>query len=760
MTKEAREAFHVLRATFTTAPLLAHYDQTKPLRVETDASGVGIAGIISQQAKEELKQSHWHPIAFYSRKLSPAESHYGAGDLELLAIVAAFAQWRHYCGGAQHQIEVASDHHNLQTLMTTKPLSGRLIRWYQKLQEYDLRIVHRPGRLNPADAPSRRPDYIKGANQVLEVPKWFEEAMVRPVVSPVSSPRDSGALAHCVAGTDVREHLVPQRKRHVVGLAEPAYEDPSPAFMEDLAELQRLDPWTQGQLKDMALRIGEVENQAAGPSVAKMPWHRDADGLLRHTGRLFVPMGATRTSILRAHHDDPLAGHFGARRTIDLITRKYYWPKMVEEVKEYVKSCTMCSRIKPARHKPYGLLQPLPAPRGPWTDITMDFVTGLPPSKRRREAFDAILVVVDRYTKMAHYIPTRKTIDAPELADVFLEEILRLHGVPQSIVSDRGTVFTAQFWSALCFHTKIRRKLSTAFHPQTDGQTERQNQTLEQYLRSYVNYYQDDWVSWLPMAEFSYNNSLHASIGCSPFFAQNGYNAKMDFDFSDAVKMIPGARQRAEDMAKARVILEQRLRQARKTQARYYDRKRIERIYSPGDKVWLAARNIRTTRPCEKLDFKYHGPFEVIEPVGKQAYRLHLTGTLARVHPVFHVSLLEPCQRRQGADWPEPKPLQIEGEDEYELDVILDSKLIHKRLAYLVRWKGYSAAHDEWVPAQNMEHAQEAIEQFHRDNPDKPKPLHASPLASSPRGHRRPRGSKNKNSPSAQAGTQKTTKTP
>src|SRR4051794_15927973 len=157
-------------------------------------------------------------------------------------------------------------------------------------------------------------------------------------------------------------------------------------------------------------------------------------------------------------------------------------------------------------------MQALPVPVRPWRDTTMDMITGIPPSLGDAEkAYDAILVIVDRFTKIARYFPVRKTMDAAQLATLFVDNIVKEYGVPRSIITDRGTTFTSQFWSSLCFYMKAKRRLSTAFHPQTDGQTERQNQVLEQYLRAYVDYQQDDWVTMLPMAEFTYNNSVHSS---------------------------------------------------------------------------------------------------------------------------------------------------------------------------------------------------------------------------------------------------------
>jgi hypothetical protein len=441
--------------------------------------------------------------------------------------------------------------------------------------------------------------------------------------------------------------------------------------------------------------------------------------LFKYKDRIYLPEGGTaRAQILRTHHDDPLAGHFGARRTLELIQRKYYWPRLHGDVKDYVATCTLCPRVKSARHKPYGELQPLPVPRGPWTDLTMDFITGLPPSGRHGQAYDAILVVMDRFTKMACYIPVKKTIDAEGLADAMMAQVVSRHGIPESIVSDRGTVFTSGFWSAFCYHTRIKRRLSTAFHPQTDGQTERQNQTLEQYLRSYVNHQQDDWVDWLPMAEFAYNNSAQATTGLSPFQANTGRCPNATFDFAACEREVPGARAHVANMEELWERMRVRLENARETQARYHSRKTIPKVYAPGDMVWLAARYIHTIRPSKKLDFKHHGPYRVVEAVGAQAYRLELTGHMSGIHPVFHVSLLEPTRRREGEELPQPSTAEVEGEIETEIETILDSRVRWNRLEYLVKWVGWSDAHNEYLPASGLSHASERVRQFHETHPN------------------------------------------
>ncbi len=206
---------------------------------------------------------------------------------------------------------------------------------------------------------------------------------------------------------------------------------------------------------------------------------------------------------LRLNHDDPLAGHFGYARTLELLRRKYYWQDINQDVKKYVDIYDTCHRIKSVRHKPHDQLQALPPPCAPFSDLTMDFITEMPPCEDHGVVYDSIFVIVDRYSKMVRYIPARMDWTSEQLAEAFIENICRDKGLPDSFVSDRGSLFTLKFWYTLCIHLKIQQKLSILFHPQTDGQTERQNETLEQYLRSHENYQQDDWVSLPAMDEFS-----------------------------------------------------------------------------------------------------------------------------------------------------------------------------------------------------------------------------------------------------------------
>jgi Chromo (CHRromatin Organisation MOdifier) domain len=347
----------------------------------------------------------------------------------------------------------------------------------------------------------------------------------------------------------------------------------------------------------------------------------------------------------------------------------------------------------------------------------MDHIEALPLS----EGYDSILVVVCRLTKQAIFIPANTTDDSPQLARHFIDHVFSKHGLPTDIVSDRGHLFTSKFWSSLCSALGIHSNLSTAYHPETDGQTERINQILEQYLRIYTNYQQNDWKSLLPIAEFAYNNAPHSTTGVSPFFANKGYHPSLDISTAD----IPSqeAQFAASDLNAVHKYLREQIKIANDRYKKFADTHREQTPDWPvGTKVWLDARNIKTKRPMKKLDHKKLGPFEISAKVSTHAYRLKLPSAFKAIHNVFHVVLLEKAfpdkypQRKS-----RPPPIEIDGEKEYEVAAILDSRKRRGNVQYLVRWAGYGPEDDSWEPRHLLEGATEALAEFHESYPQKPR---------------------------------------
>jgi len=355
------------------------------------------------------------------------------------------------------------------------------------------------------------------------------------------------------------------------------------------------------QTRKEALDKGNKEMK--GVALGLCQWK---DRYLWHQGKIWIPNNeGIRTNVIRRHHNILQAGHGGTAKTTELVQRTYYWLKMRETIKQYVKRCDICQRTKVRRHTPYRLIKPNAAPDRPWKSISMDLITDLPLS----EGADAILIVIDRLTKMAHLIPCTNDIGAKQFQEMFLREIFRLHGQPRDIITDRGSIFTSDLWKETTKKLGIERRLSTAFHSQTDGQTERMNSTLEQYLRACVNYQQDDWNELLQMAEFAYNNGYQESIKDTPFFANCGTNP----EYQALGHLIQGETTLPEDMSQLHGTLQAEMTEAQLRHQEYYDAQRKpDPNLQQGDVVWLLPRNIRTTRPCKKLDYKKIGRFKIL----------------------------------------------------------------------------------------------------------------------------------------------------
>jgi hypothetical protein len=335
--------------------------------------------------------------------------------------------------------------------------------------------------------------------------------------------------------------------------------------------------------------------------------------------------------------------------------------------------------------------------------------------------------VVDRLPKMAIYRPCRKDVDSPELARMCFDEVICKHGVPSKIVTDRGSQFTGRFWNWVCSHLSIDYRLSTSFHPQTDEQTERQNERMEKYLRAFATYKQDNWVDLLRLAEFAYNNLVHVTTRLTPFFVNYGHHPEMHFKLpKDA--WLPDASFRSEKAADERLARLQtardRLREsilgAQGRQTRYAGGK--EMVFEVGDKVWLSAKHIQTARPSKKLDYKRLHPLKINKVINRNAYCLQLANSM-KVHNVFHVSRIDCYAERVPGQQPsEPQPA-ISAEDpdkeKWEVERILDSRMRYRKLSYLVQWAGYNYVRTSWEPAEDHENATELLEEFHCENPAK-----------------------------------------
>jgi len=306
--------------------------------------------------------------------------------------------------------------------------------------------------------------------------------------------------------------------------------------------------------------------------------------MLYRKNLLWVPKGLIE-QILESEHDTKVAGHMGQDKTIELIQRNFWWPTMNERIIDFVQSCPECQRNKASRHQPYGLSLPLELPYAPWQSIAMDFITELPLS----EGCEQLWVIIDRFTKMAHFIPLREKT-AADLAIAFAREVWKHHRLPTDIMSDRDSRFMWEVWKEFLRLSEICPQMSTAFHLQTDGQTERLNLTIEAYLRAFVDRKQDNWARLLPMAEFAYNNSVTIGNGMSPFYTNYSFHpAAVNPATSEPLN--PASTVYVHWMRTVHEESREGLEAAQERMWRYMDMKRKELpVYQVGDLVMLSGR--------------------------------------------------------------------------------------------------------------------------------------------------------------------------
>jgi hypothetical protein len=693
--EEADVGFENLKATMITAPVLAHPNPDAPFVVEVDASNYGLGCILSQKGSDGLM----HPCAFHSRSLSRSERNYDVYDKELLAVKVAFEVWRHYLEGANHQVSVLTDHCNLLHFRDQgKILSQRQARWSLFFARFDFVLTYRPGQQDcKADALSRRADYRQAA-----------ALSDGDTVSTDSSANSrSNEPQSILKPCNIKLNLVERCN-----------------WQSDFAESLRSALATDNLARKVFSSLQLLPQSAATTNsndsniaTDKFKIWSVKEGFLLRKDLIYVPE-SMQLAILQSRHDSPTAGHFGIRKTLELMRRDYWWPNMARTVKVFVSSCDTCCRSKNSHHRPYGLLQPLPTPPRAWSSVSLDFITDLPLSKGNT----VILTIVDRLTKMSHFIPLPDLPTAEQTADAFLANVFKLHGLPDDLVSDRGSQFTSKFWQQLFHLLGTKVKLSTAFHPETDGQTERINQVVEQYLRCFISYSQDDWCDWLPLAEFCHNNTVNASTQISPFFANFGYHPRFDVT-SPSTCQVPRAELRISQLVDMTELLSAHLDRAKISYKKHADALRCPApVFAIGDLVWLLSSNIQSNRQSKKLDFTKYGPYKIKLKVSDLVYCLDLPRHM-KIHPVFHVSLLEPYVTNSfpGRRVASPKPVVIEGSEEYVVSKVLDSKFLRGKLFYLVDWEGYGPEDRTWEPKANLANCPDLVTQFHRSFPNKPR---------------------------------------
>ncbi|KAJ9524377.1 hypothetical protein QJQ45_008576 [Haematococcus lacustris] len=679
------------KSAIAAVPMLRLPDHTKPFQVYCDASLQGLGAVLMQDG---------YPLAYLSRKLSPAEINYTTGEQEFLSLVTACKEWRCYLEGVPFTL--FTDHQPLVALPTQKVLSRRQARWMEFMSRFSYSLVHIAGTVNPADPLSRivhdSPESVsvcavttrRQAKLSLEG-GGAREAGLRAAAPAAISAKSPLALSQFEKDTTCVEAMLDP-----IGSETPVTQDETAQYpAAPAAPMGLSDQLTLGYQQDPAFTAGADHSGM----------YQDTDGLWRISGKdlVVVPnVPELREHILHEMHDAAYAGHVGMTKTLERVTRVFWWNTVRADVRDYVGTCDACQRDKSSNSKPGGLLRPLTVPGYRWEHVSMDLVTKLPAGTH---GYDAICVIVDRLSKMVHFVPCKESMNAMAFTRLFINNVFRLHGLPAEVLTDRGAHFNNKFWHAVKKLLGMKTNMSTAYRPQSDGQTERYNRVLEEMLRHYISPTQADWPDHLALAEFAVNNSWQESIHSTPFFLNTGQSPVTPGlrDLPDGGRC-PSAHAFAtwwkEGVAHAR----RHMADAQARYKRHADTGLKDVEFEVGAQVLLSTRNLRIkTGKVRKFVPRYVGPFVVEAKINANAYKLTLPANMSRLHPVFHVSLLKKYSGSDVGIMPPP----VEWMDEtpvYYVERLLDHRYVRAGKAgeFLVQWEGYDASFNTWEPRANL----------------------------------------------------------
>ena len=657
------KAFETLKSLMCSRPVLKQPDYAKPFFLSTDASAYGVGAILSQEGETNprTKKPIQQPIAYYSATFTPTERNYDIYEQDLLAVIKALTHWRPHLAATKDPVTILTDHANLTYWKTPRTINRRVARWFMELQDYNLIIKHVPGKVHAAaDMLSRPPGVDKGEGDNTDVTLLPEPIFVRLADEP--DPK----------WMSIEERVRQEQQRQ-------------PQLMKEWRDRYQL----------------EFVKSAMEPSIR----------LWKHEGKMvFPPNDELKRDLLHLIHDKPTAAHIGRDWTIYTAKRVAWWPAMSKWIENYVKGCAKCQQNKTLTHRitppPYKI--DVPPTAQPFEIIAMDLITQLPNS----HGYDAILTIVDHgCTRAALFLPCTTNVTGEGIAKLYLDNVYRWFGIPSKIISDRDPRFTSHFSTSLCQRLGIDRNISTAYHPQTDGLSERKNQWVEQYLRFVTSASQDDWSDWLAIATAVHNNYPNATTRTTPIEALLGYSPRITMELPYPPTTIQLIDDRTRKATEKRKQAKEALNEAARTAP--------PDSYQIGDKVWLEAKHLALPYQTPKLAPKRHGPFTIIKRVSPVAYQLQLP-TAWTIHNIFHASLLTPYREttEHGTNYTRPPPDLIEDAEEYEVEAIVNHRHFGRKrqLQYLIKWKGYPDADNTWEAADHV-HTPALVQIYHRKNP-------------------------------------------
>ena len=624
--EEQQEAFGALKRAVTSAPCLAIPDPGREFLVHTDSSGYATGAVLMQRFDAGLR-----PIAFLSKKMSPAERRYPVHEQELLAILNALKAWRHYLGG--RHFTVLTDHQSLQYVETSAMATPRQMRWAAWLSEFDFSIRYGRGKDNvAADALSRAAAGGVAEDSEVAVGSVLQEAAPRLLVNSIND----------LAPLPVRVREAAQGDAAYQALLKEAA---STLGRQGMVRVRGLLYRVKGQPEEdhQEDEPAEVEDDGGAPAAST------SQEIPANEGQLVVPKDERlRTWLLSSAHDTLLGGHHSAATTHAWLRERVWWSNMAADAQRYVRGCELCQRNKPDLRGRQGLPLSIATPKRAWEVVCLDFIGPLP---RTARGCDVVMVVIDKLTRWVYYIPMRQTDSAQDVFALLDRHVLANHDTPRQIISDRDSRFTSRFWEAMWAAMRVELKRSTAFHPQTDGSTERANRTLIEQLRSHVDEHQADWDVLLPQLQRANNSSVCVSTGFSPFEMNYGRRVRTELDAeleqdgvaapAVAAAAYPGAEELTARRTKTEAAARLRIEKAQQKQQRDAKQGRRAGEVAVGNRVWLSNRNLKLDQQgrARKLEALYFGPYEVLELHGSNAARLLLPDG-CRLHPVFNLDLL------------------------------------------------------------------------------------------------------------------------
>ena len=774
-TPKCTEAVETLKKAITKYPILRQFDPQRRIFICTDASAFAIGGVLWQRYGEDPL-----PVAYVSRRLTKHELNYSVQELECLAIVYTVKAFRHYLLGSPFEIKVMSDHQSLQYLKKGREAGGRIARWAMALSEYNYQIEYLPGKSNLlGDALSRlvaieTENIAEGTRprQTAELASLFPEVhseiawqATQGLLELESSAEENKANeTHHFSDRDVdftefglgryeatHESILYYQanvQQTFIQITENDYKlcpDFGSIFKKMSEPKQftldsRLQKNLQAQMDQQAgLRANKQKLQKGKRIVTDMQAEQAIktgkytlrDALLYHTNHtgeelVCVPddslkhgMPALRNKLMTEVHKGLTAMHLGSNRSEYEIRRHAYWPRIRNDIHAFLAACTKCQQNKINRRAPQGLLQSLAIPRRPGTHYALDFVTHLPYSSR--EEYDALLVIVDRFSKRVWLIPTWGTATAEVTAMLFLKHIIYENGIALEIVSDRDSKFTSKFWTAFHAHLGTALKLSSARHQATDGTTERMIAFVEEAMRMSITYRQNNWVKLLPKIQFSINSTPSKATGLSPFYVEKGRHAVTNLDRDNILRRGDSTDPDIDEFVAGIHNIEQQVRERMELTRHWMERdadkrrRNISASLHPGAYAYLSTKGITMPvdkeRTSTKLRQLYYGPYKILRQLSPVSFQLQLPAA-SRIHDVFHCSLLKPATDLQtdgirGAQLP-----TATDSGEYEVEKILTRRGEAHQRQYLIKWKNFPMEDCSWEVESNLKNSKRILAAF------------------------------------------------